>query len=717
MKSKKEDVMREVMKRYKNKFNQAKQINSEVEQALIRVSFVSVITLYLVFNNSHIEPIALCLFYLVCGLYMFFNILNHPQKNERRQWTAMVLDISATSLEQIISASMAGVFIGVYLWLIMGYGLRYGTKFFKGCYVMSLVGFSTSLYLNPYWNQHQHLAYGFIVTMLLVPPHTLRLLVRLEKATKDARLASDAKSNFLSNISHEMRTPLNGIIGAAELLNKTELDKKQAEFMSMLTTSSYTLRRLINDVLDISKIEKGKMELEEVAFYFPDLIQRLNQVCNIEKERKQLWLRFHVDHSVDKYYVGSLQHIEQVLLNLVSNAIKFTQNGGIDVSVYQKESYPNFSILCIKIQDTGIGIKPDVLPHIFESFTQADSSITRRYGGTGLGTTISRELVRLMSGDITVSSVENEGTTFEVTIPLQYANAQQIELSKQEDISNPSNIVPITNHYKYVKKIRVLIADDNIVNRMILNETLQTMGCAVKAVDNGDEVLDMLESHQFDLMILDFNMPNMNGLDAFRIYHSLPGSKRIKTVILTADATKATHDICIKAGISQVITKPVTSKQIQGLIDDIWQQAEFAAMQDDIKRPAMDVGPTLIPRPTSINQEEALLDLERMAHLLRLGGGKDFLRSLISQFTKTNDELIHQIGHYCLDLEFQLIHKLAHSLSGESANMGLIPLSKQSRLLLNLTMNDSQSLMQTYHNLMDIYQASRHQLTQYQSKL
>lgn len=700
-------------------------MNSEVEQAVIRVSFVSFITLYLLYNKSHYEPVALCLFYLCCGFLMLFNILRNPQKNEKRQWTAMVMDITMTSLEQMISASLAGVFIGVYLWLIIGYGLRYGTKFFKGCYVLSILGFSITLYLNPYWQQHAHLAWGFIVTLLLIPPHTLRLLVKLEKATKDANLANEAKTNFLSNISHEMRTPLNGIIGATELLEKTTLDKKQDEFLTLVSSSALSLKKLINDVLDISKIEKGKVELEHVTFYLPDLTQRIQQMFNIEKERKQLWMRFHLDPHVERHYVGSLQHLEQVLMNLVSNAVKFTQHGGIDVSITSAHTFANFSKLSIKIQDTGIGIKPDMIPHIFESFTQADSTITRRYGGTGLGTTIAKELAKLMGGDITVTSSESNGTTFELIIPLNHATSEQIELLNNLEANENHNVVEISKFSKLGKKIRVLIADDNIVNRMILNETLQSMDCVVKSVDNGDEVLDVLEKHHFDLMILDFNMPERNGLDAFRLYHALPGSKPIRTVILTADATTATYDLCMEAGIYQVLTKPVISKQIKSLIDEVAKIIEATGFNHDIPETLNSDIKVVTKFPVSkdsrklvmLDPDEPLIDEARLAHLRGLKHDKNFLTSLINHFLNTNEDLLHLLGQECLNLNLDTVHKLAHTLAGESANMGLIPLSKQSRQLLNLTMEDTEHINTIFQSVKTTYMLSCDQLKTYRSNI
>lgn len=737
--------MRDLVRQLKQKVTEIKSVSNETEQALIRVVFVSFITLYLVFNHSSYEPVLLCLIYLCFGFLMLYNILKDPKKNEKRQWTAMIMDITATSLEQMISGAMAGVFIGVYLWLIIGYGLRYGTKFFKGCYLFSLIGFGITLYLNPYWVEHQHLAYGFFLTLLLIPPHTLRLQISLEKATKEAGQANEAKTNFVSNISHEMRTPLNGIIGASELLAQTKLDSKQSELLKMVGTSASSLKKLINDVLDISKIEKGKVELEDITFFLPDLIQRLQLMFQLEVERKQLWLRFDLSPETERHYVGSLHHIEQVLVNLIANAVKFTQHGGIDVVVSDTNQ------LTFRIRDTGIGIKAEVLPMIFDSFTQADSSITRRYGGTGLGTSIAKQLVEVMGGSIDVSSQVNVGTTFVVSLPLMHAAAPAQPAKDEINLDSQSNVVPLSSHTKFRKKIRVLIADDNVVNRLILNETLQKMHCIVKAVDNGDAALDALEHHQFDLMILDYNMPEMNGLEVFNIYHALPGSQPLRTVILTADATKTTQDRCLRAGVYQVLTKPVVSRQIQTLIEAIASTIESgqSAQATPIKRKkarsatadqpeiSEQMDPTFVDarapdspmrtaklKPLSAatiasmpQTVEPLLDDERMAHLLKLGGSEAFLYKLITEFVDTTDELMRSLGTHCMDLNFEQAHKLAHILAGESANMGLIPLSKHSRRLLDLSMEDAQTISSLYQAVADCYEETRVQLQQYRSKL
>ncbi|WP_124553082.1 ATP-binding protein [Methylophilus methylotrophus] len=733
--------MRDLIRQLKQKVTEIKSVSNETEQALIRVVFVSFITLYLFFNHSSYEPILLCLIYLCFGFLMLYNILKDPQKNEKRQWTAMIMDITATSLEQMISGAMAGVFIGVYLWLIIGYGLRYGTKFFKGCYLFSLIGFGVTLYLNPYWVEHQHLAYGFFLTLLLIPPHTLRLQISLEKATKEAGQANEAKTNFVSNISHEMRTPLNGIIGASELLAQTKLDGKQSELLKMVGTSASSLKKLINDVLDISKIEKGKVELEDITFFLPDLVQRLQLMFQLEVERKQLWLRFDLGPETERHYVGSLHHIEQVLVNLIANAIKFTQHGGIDVTVSDTNQ------LTFRIRDTGIGIKAEVLPMIFDSFTQADSSITRRYGGTGLGTSIAKQLVEVMGGNIEVSSQVNVGTTFVVSLPLMHAAAPTQPVKDEINLDSQSNVVPLSSHNKFRKKIRVLIADDNVVNRLILNETLQKMHCIVKAVENGDDALDALEHHQFDLMILDYNMPEMNGLEVFNIYHALPGSKPLRTVILTADATKTTQERCLRAGVYQVLTKPVVSRQIQTLIEaiastiDTEQSAQTTPVRRKKSKPAetraasaiadqnfvdarspdspmRSLKPKSAPLIASLTPTvEPLLDDERMAHLLKLGGSEAFLHKLITEFLETTDELMRSLGTHCMDLNFEQVHKLAHILAGESANMGLIPLSKHSRRLLGLSMEDAQTISSLYQAVADCYDETRVQLQLHRSKL
>jgi two-component system, sensor histidine kinase RpfC len=533
-----------------------------------------------------------------------------------------------------------------------------------------------------------------------------------------------------------MRTPLNGIIGASELLAQTKLDRKQSELLTMVGASATSLKKLINDVLDISKIEKGKVDLEQIAFFMPDLIKRLHLVFQLEVERKQLWLKFNLAPEAERHFLGSMHHLEQILTNLIANAIKFTQQGGVEVTVSELQHYANRSLLRFTIKDTGIGIKAEALPLIFDSFTQADSSITRRYGGSGLGTTIAKQLVEVMGGSISVNSKENAGTVFEVTLPLTHASAPSVDRSTEINLDNASNLVPLSSHTRFRKKLRVLIADDNVVNRLILNETLQKMHCVVKSVDNGNAALDALEQHQFDLMILDYNMPEMNGLEVFRIYHALPGSQLIRTVILTADATKTTQDRCLRAGVYQVLTKPVVSRQIQTLIEAIASTLDMQANQGtqagaealsvstrSRKRGKLaaaaatetPVAPENIPTITPMT--EPLLDQDRMAHLLKLGGSEAFLNKLIREFIETTDDLIRDLGKQCLDLNFTQVHKLAHSLAGESANMGLIPLSKLSRRLLGLDMKDAPTISLLYQAVADCYEETRSQLIEQRDKL
>ena len=717
--------MRELLKRPVRKLLEIRALSDETEQALIRVAFVSLITLYLLLNHSSIHAVLLCVAYLVCGVLMLLNIMQNPQKNEQRQWIAMLLDICATSAEQMISGALAGIFVGVYLWLIIGYGLRYGSKFFKGCYALSLLGFSITLYLNPYWNAHQHLGYGFLLTMLLIPLHTLRLQINLERAIRRADMANEAKTNFLSNISHEMRTPLNGMIGATELLSQTRLDSKQQELLQMAGSSAHTLKKLINDVLDISKIEKGKIDLENQTFYLPDMLQQFQTLFQLEVERKRLWLNFHVDPAVRRSFVGSVSHIEQVLMNLIANAIKFTQQGGVDIIVKLKQSFPGLSIIAIEVKDTGIGIKADALPYIFDRFTQADNSISKRYGGTGLGTTISKQLVELMGGKISVLSQEGVGSSFIIELPLEHNNnLQAVEINPAEPLQAGGNVVKLSSHSKYRKKMRVLVADDNVVNRMILTEVLQKQRCVVKAVDNGDAALDALEKHQFDLMVLDYNMPEMTGLEVFNIYHALPGSKPVTTVILTADATKTTHDRCLRAGVFKTLTKPVISRQIQSMIQEVEQslggtdKQQSVAPKDQIasKLNASAQASSAPPSP-ALTTLEPLLDQERLSHLIKLGDGEPFLHKLITEFIDATDLLVRDLRNLCLDLKLEQAHKLAHSLAGESANLGLMPLSKHSRTLMGLTMEDAATVSQRCENVNTVYEATREQLLQHRSKL
>jgi two-component system, sensor histidine kinase RpfC len=670
--------------------NLFKNRGSEFEQALFRSVFVFAITLFLVVSGSDPKPILVCFAYFSLSMVMITFITLYPKENKARKWLSMLMDVGATSYELYLTGEMGGVFIGIYLWLIMGYGLRYGSEFFKGTYVACIVGFGCSLWFHPYWLTHSQLGYGFLATLALIPLHTLRLQLRLEQAIVESDKANQAKTKFLSHMSHEIRTPLNGIIGASELLVKTNLDNKQKNYVHMINNSSSMVKQLVNEVLDIAKIEQGKVVLDYIDFDLKELIGNLEAFFKIEAAKKGL--QFISNNNVEYSQLnGSRLHIEQILYNLIGNALKFTEQGFVSLNVSQS-NFPDVTKLKFEITDTGIGISDEVKERIFEAFTQADSSISRVYGGTGLGTTISKQLVTLMGGTMSLESQLGQGSTFSFEITL--AKSPYIV----EEVIG-SNVVSLSEHKKFNKKLKVLAADDNAVNRMIIGEVLKSHNCKVTLVEDGDAALDSLETNQFDLMILDFNMPNMSGLEVLAIHNALPGAKAIPCIILTADATAETREKCMASGANAVLTKPVNAVQIISTISEL-VNVKLKSSSKLIHHHE---------KPVDVDAFK-LIDETQLNDLKAICSDESFVYRLISNFFVDTNDMLPTLKQACMNSDIVSVGNICHSLAGESGNLGMSALAEASKKLEVAKTRDASMLEALYGEVVHTYKLTQDQL-------
>jgi two-component system sensor histidine kinase RpfC len=312
---------------------------------------------------------------------------------------------------------MGAPWYGVFLWVTLGNGFRYGEKFLYLSSIVSLIGFITVVVSTTYWSTNIELSIGLAVTLLVVPAYSALLIRRLNDALQRADSASRAKSDFLSCMSHEIRTPLNGILGMTDLLRLSTLSPGDKECVDTIHASGHALARQINEILDLSKIEAGQLTLEEIEFDLYALINTTLRIFQPQVDAKQIQLRENLDTKTPYSLLGDPHKLRQVITNLVGNAIKFTDNGFVSLNVYTRQLETDRAVLRFEIADTGIGIAPERLQAIFEPFTQADSSVSRSYGGTGLGTTICKNIVELMGGEIGVHSTPNVGTTFWFDVP------------------------------------------------------------------------------------------------------------------------------------------------------------------------------------------------------------------------------------------------------------------------------------------------------------
>lgn len=644
--------------------------DSEHGQATVRLVIATLILLYLWWLQPAVGRTMGMLQVMfvegAVGLALLLGILLRPGPSHLRRWIGMLADYTTLGVLMHLQAEALAPLYVLILWVTIGNGLRYGTRYLYSASALGSLAFLLVILQDAYWLAQPRLAVGLLVGLVAIPLYLSSLLANLHRVTAEAKRANAAKTRFVATMSHELRSPLNGIIGMAELLRSTRLTNEQREFSDVIHASAQTLRMLVDEVLDIAAIEAGKLQRREAAFSLSDLLDRLETLVRPQALEKGIRLEFRTNADVPPMLFGDGSHLIQILLNLLHNAVKFTEQGGVTLEVSRRNTVEPIA-LRFSVRDTGIGIPDADKARVFGAFEQVDAGPTRRHGGSGLGITIATTLAQLLGGKLQLEDNPGGGSHFWLDVEMGFADATQPAGIAGSDANVVAFDDPFVRHRARVKPLRVLVADDQATNRTVLMRILQRAGHKPLLAFDGEEALDRLEKSEADIAVIDMHMPNLSGIDVLRQLRVMQAgsTRRTPVIMLSADATEQAAQEALEAGARVFLTKPVVVARLLECI------AECAGM------PVSDKGVAI---PSVTHTQPALLE-----ELALLGLGDTFLLDFVEQCLKDASACLVNLGKAGAAGQWGDYREAAHAMKGVAENLGAVTVAGRCKTAMRAT--------------------------------